>query len=83
MDNLKIGKFIRYFGWAVTVYYACTYTYGTYEILKDPSVSVYAMLVVFEGLVFVAGGLFLVWLGRRISANAEAAATTIDNKNEL
>jgi len=82
MDNLKIGKAIKILGWVVVAYYAIFYLYATFQTLADASVRVYALIVVFEGLVHIAGGLFLVWLGRRISRNAEAPVTMTDGQSD-
>lgn len=82
MSNLKIGKAIRLFGWVVVVYYTVYYLFATVETLADASVRVYAMLIIFEGVVHIVGGLFLVWLGRRIARNTEPSDKAKDSQGE-
>lgn len=66
MDNTKIGNGIRWLGWAVVLINGIRYGYATFDTLSDPSVSAYALLIVFEGIIYVTGGLILVWVGNRI-----------------
>lgn len=71
LNNQQIGKGIQLFGGVIAVFKLVQYGYGVYATLSDASVRVYAVLIAFEGALYVGAGLFLVWLGGRIRKNAE------------
>lgn len=71
LNNKQIGNGIQFFGWFVVLLNLVKYGYGVYDTLSDASVSAYAPLIIIEGGFYVCGGLFFVWLGRRIWKSAE------------
>lgn len=64
--SFSAGKAVRYLGWAGVAYYGIKYTYGFFSTLADPSVSAYAFLIAFEGLLFLLPFALLIWIGRWI-----------------
>ncbi len=77
-----MGKAIKLLGWLIVAYYAITYTLATYDTLADASVRAYAVLLIFEGVVHIAVGLFLVWLGARIAVRAETSDKATNDQDE-
>jgi hypothetical protein len=71
----SVGKVVRYLGWVGIVYFGIKYTYGFFSTLADPSVSVYAPLIVFEGLLFLLPAALLIWIGRRLERRAKAGSS--------
>jgi hypothetical protein len=78
MSKVSVGNAIRLFGWLVVVFNALKYSLATFDTLTDPSVKAYAMLVVFEGLLHIAGGLLIVWIGKRLTKKVAAPGSPPD-----
>lgn len=72
MGSFSAGKAVRYLGWAGVAYYGIKYTYGFFSTLADPSVSAYAFLIAFEGLLFLLPFALLIWIGRWMERRAKA-----------
>jgi len=82
MSDEKLGNLIRIFGWIILVYNTLKYAYAIYETLSDASVSAYALLIVFEGIMYIAVGLIVVWIGRRIKAKPPTPKSSTNGKVE-
>ncbi len=70
LNNRQVGNGIRIFGWLVVLFYLVSFGLMLPDMLSDPVMRSLFPLVFIEGVPYWGGGLFLVWLGRRVRKNA-------------
>ena len=67
MGKRRVGKAVQWVGGFSVAHTTLTYGYALRDVFSDASIRTDALLVAFEGFVFLCAGLAVIWLGDRIA----------------